>query len=208
MCRLTTLALTTTALLCLAVALPAGNAVAQQKQRVSYKVSAENSKFTQQLNIDAGDLPNHIMRVYEVHRTFPNDAPVINGLKLVEEWDRGTADLADGNGTGTLVSVYVMENGDKFFDRRAALAQGTPEKSTSTHVGYITGGTGKFAGMQGSYEHPPTTILKRASPRPRSTSSTGSPNELTQSRNFECFAISGVRHLSMHRGLSTLFRGR
>jgi hypothetical protein len=42
-----------------------------------------------------------------------------------------------------------MENGDKFFDRRAALAQGTPEKRTSKHVGYITGGTGKFAGMQG-----------------------------------------------------------
>jgi hypothetical protein len=147
--RLATLTLTTTALLCLAVALPAGNVVAQQKQQVSYKVSAENSKYTQQLNIDAGDLPNHIVRVYEVRRTFPNDAPIINGLKLVEEWNRGTADLADGNGTGTLVSVYVMENGDKFFDRRAALAQGTPEKFTSTHVGYITGGTGKFAGMQG-----------------------------------------------------------
>jgi len=149
MCRLTTLTLTTMALLCLAVALPAGNAVAQQKQQVSYKVSAENSKYTQQLNIDAGDLPNHLVRVYEVRRTFPNDAPVINGFKLVEEWDRGTADLADGNGTGTAYTVYVMENGDKFFDRRAAIAQSTSGKITATHVGYITGGTGKFAGMQG-----------------------------------------------------------
>ena len=147
--RLTTLTLTTTALLCLAVALPAGNAVAQEKQRVSYKVSAENSKYTQQLNIAAEDLPNHIVRVYEVRRTFPNDAPIINGLKLVEEWNRGTADLADGNGTGTLVSVYVMENGDKFFDRRAVVAQNPSGGFTSTHVGHITGGTGKFAGMQG-----------------------------------------------------------
>ena len=147
--RLTTLTLTTTALLCLAVALPAGNAVAQQKQQVSYKVSAENSKVPQQLNIDAGDQPNHIMRVYEVRRTFPIDAPVINGLKLVEEWDRGIADLADGNGTATQVSVYVMENGDKFFDRRAVVAQNIAGKFTSTHGGYITGGTGKFAGMQG-----------------------------------------------------------
>jgi len=148
--RLTTLTLTTTALLCVAVSLPAGNAVAQEKQQVSYKVSVENSKYTQQLNIDVDDQqPKHILRAYEARRTFPNDAPVINGLKLVEEWDRGTADLADGNGTGTLVSVYVMENGDKFFDRRAALAQGTPERFTSMHVGYITGGTGKFAGMQG-----------------------------------------------------------
>jgi len=144
-----TLTLTTTALLCLAVALLAGDAVAQQKQRVSYKVSTENSKFTQQLNIDAGDQPNHIMRVYEVHRTFPNDAPVINGLRLVNEWDRGIADLADGNGAATQITVYEMENGDKFFDRRAVVAQNPSGKFTSTHVGYITGGTGKFAGMQG-----------------------------------------------------------
>jgi hypothetical protein len=147
--RRTTLTLTTTALLCLAIALPAGDAVAQQKQRVSYKVSAENSKYTQQLNIAADDLPNHIVRVYEARRTFPNDAPVINGLKLVEEWDRGAAELTDGNGTGTQVTVYVVENGDKFFDRRAVVAQNPSGKFTSAHVGHITGGTGKFAGMQG-----------------------------------------------------------
>ena len=94
-------------------------------------------------------MPNHIVRVYEARRTFPNDAPVIDGLKLVEEWDRGTADLTDGNGTGTQVSVYVIANGDKFLGRRAAVAQSTSGKTTATHVGYITGGTGKFAGMQG-----------------------------------------------------------
>jgi hypothetical protein len=139
----------TMGLLSLAVALPAGNAVAQQKQRVSYKISAENSKFTQQLNIDAGDLPNHIVRVYEVRRTFPNDAPIINGLKLVEEWNRGITEIIDGNGTGTLVTVYVMENGDEFFDRRTTVSQNASGKITATHVGSITGGTGKFAGMRG-----------------------------------------------------------
>src|SRR5258708_20372458 len=112
--RRTALTLMTMGLLSLAVALPAGNAVAQQKQRVSYKVSAENSTYTQQLNIDAGDVPNHIMRAYEARRTFPNDAPVINGLKLVEEWDRGIADLADGNGTATQITVYVTANADNF----------------------------------------------------------------------------------------------
>src|SRR5258708_12340737 len=100
--RRTGLTLMTMGLVSLEVALPAGNAVAQQKQRVSYKVSSENSKFAQQLNIDAGDLPNHIMRVYEVRRTFPNDAPVINGLKLFKEWDRATADLPALNATGPL----------------------------------------------------------------------------------------------------------
>ena len=148
--RLTTLTLTTTALLCVAVSLPAGNAVAQEKQQVSYKVSVENSKYTQQLNIDVDDQqPKHILRAYEARRTFPNDAPVINGLKLVEELDRGIADLSDGNGHGTQITVYVMENGDKFFDRRAVVAQNPSGQFTSTHVGYITGGTGKLAGMQG-----------------------------------------------------------
>jgi hypothetical protein len=43
--RVTPLTLTTMALLCVAVAVPAGDALAQQKQHVSYKVTAENSKY-------------------------------------------------------------------------------------------------------------------------------------------------------------------
>ena len=87
--RRTTTALTTMALLCLAVSLPAGDAVAQQKQQVSFKVSAEDIKLTQK-NVDVGDVPNHIVNVYEAHTTFPNNAPVINGLKLAEIWARRT----------------------------------------------------------------------------------------------------------------------
>jgi hypothetical protein len=143
------LTLTTSALLCLAVGLSIGNAVAQQKQQVSWKASAENSKYTQQLNIDVGDVPNHIVRINEVHRTYPNNAPVINGLKLVEEWQRTIADYIDTNGSGTTYLVYLMENGDKFFARSALLVQNTSGKFTATQVGPITGGTGKFVGMRG-----------------------------------------------------------
>jgi hypothetical protein len=148
--RRTTLTLTTMALLCLAVPLPAGHAVAQEKQHVSYKNPAENSKYTQQQNIDVGDVPNHIVRSYELHKTFPNNAPLINGLKLVEEWNRGIADLVEGNGSGSQHTVWVMENGDKFFARSATVVQNVSGKLTATQVGYITGGTGKLAGMQGS----------------------------------------------------------
>ena len=80
--RRSTLALTTTTLLCLAVALPSGDALAQQKQQASFTASAENSKYTQQLNVDVGDVPNHMVRIFDLHRTYPNNAPVINGLKL------------------------------------------------------------------------------------------------------------------------------
>jgi hypothetical protein len=148
--RRAALTLATVALLSLAVALPAGNAIAQEKQHVSYKIPAEYSKFTQQLNIDVGDRPNHIVRVYELHTTYPPDkAPVINGLKLVEWWSRGVGDRIEGSGDGKWYTVCVVENGDRYFIQGTNVVQNVEGKFTSTSVGHITGGTGKLAGMQG-----------------------------------------------------------
>ena len=70
--RRAALILRTMALLCLAVALPAGNAAAQEKQHVSFKTPVENSKYVQQLNVDVRDAPNHILRIFEIHYTYPN----------------------------------------------------------------------------------------------------------------------------------------
>ena len=52
--RRTALTLMTMGLLSLTVALPAGNAVAQQG-RVSYEVSAKDTTYTKQQNIDVDD---------------------------------------------------------------------------------------------------------------------------------------------------------
>jgi hypothetical protein len=149
--RLITLALITMAVLCLAVALPAGEATAQQKQRVSFKTPPENSKYAQQHAIEVGDMPGHEVRVYEIHRTYPSNAPVINGLKLAESWTRGVSDYIDGNGSNTSYNVYILENGDRLFTRVALVAQslGTG-KLTTASAGTITGGTGKVAGIQGT----------------------------------------------------------
>ena len=130
--------------------LVASSAIAERKQRVAFKVPAENSKYTQQLTIDVGDMPNHVVRVFEIRYTFPDNAPVINGLKLVEEWDRGFGDRIDGSGPATIYTVYVTENGDKFFTRSVGVVQNTAGKLTNTVVGNITGGTGKLAGIQGN----------------------------------------------------------
>ena len=94
--RRETVALVSMTLLFLAVALPRSGALAQQKQLVSYKTPAEDIKITQQQNIDVGDVPNHIVRVYENKQTFPTNGPVINGLRLVETWQRGITDLTGG----------------------------------------------------------------------------------------------------------------
>jgi hypothetical protein len=138
-------------LLSTSVLLSRGDAVAQQKQLVSYTAVAENTKYPQQLNIDVGDVPNHIVRVFEIHRTYPNNPPIINGLALVEEWDRAIADLTDLNGLATSYYVHVMGNGDKFFARVNSVTQNIGSgKFTITAAGPITGGTGKLAKIHGT----------------------------------------------------------
>jgi hypothetical protein len=148
--RLITVTLATTLLSSVMMILPTVNAVAQEKQRISFKVSPENTKYTQQHMIEVGDRPGHQVRVYEIHRTFPNNAPVINGVAIKEQWTRALSDYTDNNGPGTAYSVYVLENGDKFFTHTSLVAQSTGSgKLTANTVGDITGGTGKFAGIQG-----------------------------------------------------------
>jgi hypothetical protein len=130
----------------LAISLPT---FAQEKHQISYKTTAETSKYTQQLNLNAGDIPNHVVRAFELHRV-PSNPAAINGVKLVEDNNWGLTDLVDGNGSATVYSVYSMENGDKFFARAALVIENTGGKLTATQVGRITGGTGKLAGIQGS----------------------------------------------------------
>jgi hypothetical protein len=145
-----TKSLTIVLLPCLATVLAAVDVAAQEKQQVSFKTSAENTKYTQQHMIDVGDFPGHQVRVYEIHRTFPKNAPVISGVAIKEQWTRAISDYTDNNGPGTTYGIYVLENGDKFFTRSSLVAQSTGAgKLTASTVGYIIGGTGKFAGIKG-----------------------------------------------------------
>jgi hypothetical protein len=128
---------------------------AQQKQKVSYKVSAANAKYTQQQAIDVGDVPGHQIRIYELHRTFPVDGPKIEGVRIAETWTRALTDYVDLNGPSVVYSIYMMENGDKIFARGDLVSQTVTNadgsrKTTSTAVTRMTGGTGKFRGIQGT----------------------------------------------------------
>jgi len=82
--KLTLMAIT---LLSLAAALPVNDVIAQE--RLVFKVSAENTKYIQQHTIDVGDVPGHQVRIFEIHRTYPSNAPVISGTKIIESWTRG-----------------------------------------------------------------------------------------------------------------------
>jgi len=133
------------------LALLVGNAFAEQKGRVSYDVSTKDTTYTHELNLNADDAPNHIVRAYEFRRLFPSNAPVLNGIEVAEEWERGLADRTSGNGTSKLYKTLIMKNGDKIFAEATAVV--VPNSSTGrtdgTYVGKITRGTGKFTGVTG-----------------------------------------------------------
>ena len=51
---------------------------------------------------------------------------------------------------GVTYTTYILENGDKFFVSGTTLGQQNPAgKRVTVNVGHITGGTGKFSGIQG-----------------------------------------------------------
>jgi len=125
-------------------------AMAQQKQHVSYNTPATQTTYTQQHIIDVGDIPGHQARLFEIRRTYGNDAPMINGLKLKEQWTRGMSDYIDNNGPALIYNVWILENGEKFFVRTSLVAQSSGDgKLTNMTSGVITGGTGSLARMRG-----------------------------------------------------------
>jgi hypothetical protein len=132
------------------------NVSAQEKCKVSEGIEAAQSTYTQQHVIDVGDLPGHQVRVFELHRTYPNDKPNCEGLKRTEMWVRGYSDYIDRNGRGSGYSVTTYENGDKIFSEYSGTAQTTigpdgSKQSTFTAAGTFTGGTGKYKSIRGSW---------------------------------------------------------
>ena len=59
--------------------------------------------------------------------------------------------MLNGTGPNSNYTVFVLENGEKFFSRGTTLAQNTGSGKLSTvSVARITGGTGKLLGIQGA----------------------------------------------------------
>ena len=137
--------------LAVSVALPAA---AQEHCKISWEVPAANATYTQQHVIDVGDVPGHQVRIFEIHRTYPDDKPNCEGLKRVESWNRGYSDYVDRNGRAFAYQVTVLENGDKIFAEVSTTSQTVvgadgSKKSTAASVVKYTGGTGKYQGVRG-----------------------------------------------------------
>jgi hypothetical protein len=112
-------------------------AVAQQKQQVSFKGPNENSKYIVSPNVGIGDTPNHI----DVRNIVSDKAAIINGLEPGETFTRSVTDLIKGDGgSSSGYLVFVAKNGDKFFSRNRVLLQTVSGKLSATWPGQIIGG--------------------------------------------------------------------
>jgi hypothetical protein len=150
------------------VASSAAGALAQEKQKYSFKVPAGAAKYTQQHVIDVGDVPGHQIRVYELHYSYTREAPAYDGVKVVESWTRATSDYTDGTGHATGYGVAQLQNGDRIFSRLNIVTQTTmnpdgSKKTTFSTVATLTGGTGRFRGIHGTLKTIGNTDFKSIS---------------------------------------------
>src|SRR3954451_5809612 len=96
---------------------------AQERCRMSWEIQPADASYTEQHAIDVGDVPGHQVRIFEVHRRFPNDKPNCEGLRRTESWAHVASDYVDRNGSVAGYLTIVLENGDRIFGRMAGTSQ-------------------------------------------------------------------------------------
>jgi hypothetical protein len=154
--------------------LAAAAASAEDRCKLSWESVAGTSKYTQQHNIDVGDIPGHKIGVAELHRTYPDAKANCEGYKFTESWHHFYRDVVDRNGRVWGYVVYILDNGNKIFMEMSGTlktevdADGTA-RTTYDGAGTWTGGTGRYASVRGiqrehlTVEYSPGSTEVRAS---------------------------------------------
>jgi hypothetical protein len=127
---------------------------AQQKFPINTTSEGIKSSYVQQHVIDVGDVAGHQVRILEVHRVHSMKQIVLDGVKVVEEWDRGFSDYTNGVGPARGYGIWVLEDGNKLFLEWYGTAYWEPtatgsKRGTFNGATKIVGGTGKFAKIRG-----------------------------------------------------------
>ncbi len=132
---------------------------AQEKRKMTYKALGANTKYTKQHIIEVRDIPGHQIRIHEIHRAYPADAPLkYDGVAVKESYEWTLTDYVNWTGRHRGYSVSTMENGDKIYSEYEGTTHTTlvPEggaKGKFWGLTTITGGTGKFAGIRGNIKY-------------------------------------------------------
>ncbi len=138
------------------VPLLAAPGVAQERCKWSSDGGSGNvTSYPQQLNIDVGDAPGHIVGVFEIHSVAGSNAkPNCEGLKDKESWTHGYRDYRDRNGHTWGYTVTILENGEKIYQEYSGTTETTAAadgstKTTTDSVATWTGGTGRYQTVRG-----------------------------------------------------------
>ena len=92
----------------------AGNSFGQEKHKISWSAKAEHTKFAFRQRFEIPDMPGHAIALFELRRTWPDGgAPIVEGLKVVEEIAWGMGDGVAGNRFDRGYTVWRFENGDQ-----------------------------------------------------------------------------------------------
>jgi hypothetical protein len=129
-------------------------AAAQERCKMTLDTPGANSEYTEQHVMDVGDVAGHQIRIFELHRTFPDDNENCEGIKRVEQWTHGYSDYVDRNGRAWGYSVIELDNGDKIFAQwsgtsHTVIGEDGSKKSSYTGVTNWIGGTGKYQNVRG-----------------------------------------------------------
>src|SRR5258708_37346811 len=147
-------ALHRTAVMIVAALLVVNVAWAQQKFPINTTSEGVKSNYVQQHVIDVGDVTGHQVRILEVHRVHSMKQIVLDGVKVVEEWDRGFSDYTNGVGPARGYAIWVLEDGNKGFlewhgTADSVLTASGSKRGTFHGSTKIRGGTGPFTKIPG-----------------------------------------------------------
>jgi hypothetical protein len=114
---------------------------------ITFKVPNGDAKYLVSQNLEVGDVPGHIWRLF--HTTgIPANAE-IGGVKIVLLSNTGEGEMYGPEGHASGFTVFTAENGDKLYARSDILGEKVNGKTVVTWIGHITGGTGKLANIKG-----------------------------------------------------------
>jgi hypothetical protein len=127
---------------------------AEERCKFSWGSPKGEAKYTQQLNMDVGDVAGHTIAAYEFHRSDPGWKLPCDGAKVAEYVYHGQSDVIDRNGRSWGYGVVILDNGDKIYSQSSGTRQTEVAADGSSKTIYEgttiwTGGTGRHSGVRG-----------------------------------------------------------
>lgn len=135
-----------------AILFPAGSH-AQKKFQIDVS-PPQQSRYVKEHIIDAADAPGHQLRIVEIEKDYTSSHPIVRGVKITKVRQWAFTNYTNGVGPVIFYETWSDGRGNMFFvegtaETESQITATGSRRGTSSGSGRITGGTGKFATIQG-----------------------------------------------------------